>query len=249
MRRLSPVFPLVPSSRTLCSRILSSMALPAMVVALLAPALPAAAQAESCVFTISMVSGTDVNNLDYTVNYVGAPGEVSGSGSKAECVNALGGTGFAVFNDDDQGHMKVAMARLTYFSGPVTIAGCRFLYDSLEPAPADFAVTVTNAGRDGSDVLISPLPVVQVTTVECPGEMPTTTTTLPPSGRCGFPVSDGDKPTASDALRALRVAVGNGECATCVCDVNNSGSVTTADALAILRAAVGSSTALNCPPC
>lgn len=218
------------------------------------------ARADDCVFTVSMVSGTDVNNLDFTVNYSGAPGEVQGSGSHPECVNALGGQSSAFFNDDDNGHLKGALIRLAPFSAPKVLAGCRFLSDSLEPTVVDFGVLVTNAGRDGGDNNVNPLPVLQVTSVECPGELPvpttttteppdTTTTTLPGSERCGFPVTDGDKPAASDALRALRVAVGSAECALCVCDVNDNGGVSTSDALLILKAAVGLDVSLDCPPC
>lgn len=229
--------------------------------AVLGALVPVASSAEdgSCVFTVSMVSGTDVNNLDYTVNYTGTAGEIEGSGQDVECVNALGGAA-TFFNDDDNGRLKASMIRLTYFSAPKVLAGCRFLYDSLEPAPADFGLTVTNAGRDGSDLQISPLPVLQVTKVECPGDLPQpttttstipepTTTTLPDDQRCGFPVTDGAKPAASDALRALRVAVGSVECDLCVCDVNDNGGVTTTDALVILRAAVGLDVSLDCPPC
>jgi hypothetical protein len=227
----------------------------------LAPASSAPAADDTCVFSISMVSGTDVNNLDYTVNYTGTAGQVLGSGSRPECVNALSGQAFAGFHDDDAGILKVSSIRLTYFSAPQVIAACRISHDSLEPAPGDFSVFVTNAGRDGEDSNVIPLPVVQVTSVDCPGTLPTTTTTttttlpptttttLPSGSRCGFPVTDGSKPTSGDALRTLRVAVGIGTCALCVCDVNSSGAVTTADALTILRAAVGTEVTLGCPAC
>ena len=52
-----------------------------------------------------------------------------------------------------------------------------------------------------------------------------------------------------DALIALRTAVGLGQCALCVCDVDESGAVGATDALAVLKAAVGSSVALDCTPC
>ena len=65
---------------------------------------------------------------------------------------------------------------------------------------------------------------------------------------CGAPVTNGSPPTASDALFALRAAVGSETCPACVCDVDSSGSVTASDALAILRRAVGLGAALVCPP-
>jgi len=75
-----------------------------------------------------------------------------------------------------------------------------------------------------------------------------TSTTLPGSGSCGD--ANGDtKVTATDALVALRTAVGTSTCELCLCDVNSSGSVTATDALAILRNAVGSPGTLVCVPC
>jgi hypothetical protein len=55
--------------------------------------------------------------------------------------------------------------------------------------------------------------------------------------------------TASDALLALRTAVGSGTCETCRCDVNDSGGINASDALTILRAAVGQAVTLLCSPC
>lgn len=220
----------------------------------------AAVPPQSCVFTISMVNGTDVNNLDFKVNYSGADGFIGGTMTNPECARALGGQSFASFHNDQAGTLTVGIIRLSYFSGPVDLAACRFYWDSLEPIPGDFNVTVTNAGRDGDDNNVVPVPSIQVTNVECPGELPnpTTTTTLPDtttttlpggSGGCGFPKSDGDKPTASDALYALKAAVGAADCDLCVCDVNSSGSIAASDALAILKAAVGLEITLTCPAC
>ncbi|HXC51246.1 MAG TPA: hypothetical protein VN634_10215 [Candidatus Limnocylindrales bacterium] len=219
-----------------------------------------AAPDKSCVFTISMTSGSEVNNLDFTVNYTAVGGDVSGTQTNPVCARALPGQAFAVFHDDDAGHLKVALIRLTHFSAPVPLAGCQILYDTTKPEPSDFFVTVTNAGRDGDDTQIAPLPVVAVTNVECPGELPTitTTTTLPDTttttlilggDRCGFPITDGEVPAASDALAALKAGVGLLQCDDCVCDINASGSVGASDALGILRAAVGIETPLDCPAC
>lgn len=68
-------------------------------------------------------------------------------------------------------------------------------------------------------------------------------------GSCGQPLSAGSDPKASDSLEVLRTAVGTstcGECNTCVCDVNSSGTVTATDALTVLRRAVGLAISLNC---
>jgi len=57
---------------------------------------------------------------------------------------------------------------------------------------------------------------------------------------CGQPVNrDAPKPSASDALFALRSAVGLSECDNRVCDVDGSGTIAATDARAILLSAVG----------
>ena len=83
----------------------------------------------------------------------------------------------------------------------------------------------------------------------------TTTTTFPPRD-CGDPVLlIGERPplqnavTASDALAVLRVSVGIGSCALCVCDVDSSGKITATDALTVLTATVSPEFPLNCPAC
>lgn len=63
---------------------------------------------------------------------------------------------------------------------------------------------------------------------------------------CGNPVIPGDV-TASDALYALRAAVGSGKCSPCACDVNNDSFISATDALIILKYAVGQEIILVCP--
>ena len=75
----------------------------------------------------------------------------------------------------------------------------------------------------------------------------TTTTTLPPLSICGDANNNG-LIQASDALLALRTAVGSSQCVLARCDVINNGLVQASDALAILRKAVGQPVTLNCPP-
>jgi hypothetical protein len=65
---------------------------------------------------------------------------------------------------------------------------------------------------------------------------------------CGDGALNGNV-TATDALAALRAAVGSGECPDCVCDANNSGSITASDALLILQYSVGQPLVLTCPDC
>src|SRR5688572_17245894 len=69
------------------------------------------------------------------------------------------------------------------------------------------------------------------------GAPSSTSTTLGPPSFCADATQDGEL-TATDALAALRGAVGADACAPCLCDVNGDGQITASDALAILRAAV-----------
>ncbi|HYC00971.1 MAG TPA: hypothetical protein VEC57_17690 [Candidatus Limnocylindrales bacterium] len=80
----------------------------------------------------------------------------------------------------------------------------------------------------------------------CGDTTTTTTTTLPEGPLCGDFNGSGTL-TASDALGALRTAVGTATCPLAVCDFNGNGTVTASDALAILKLAVGIVVAPNCP--
>lgn len=69
-----------------------------------------------------------------------------------------------------------------------------------------------------------------------------------PFDECGDPAKPAGI-TASDALVALRTAVGTGSCLVCTCDVDASGGIVASDALAVLRHAVGLNVQLVCQPC
>ena len=68
-------------------------------------------------------------------------------------------------------------------------------------------------------------------------------------GDCGQPASTGSSPVATDALVALRAAVGTATCEPCVCDVDGSGATTASDAARILRVSVGQPHSFDCPEC
>jgi hypothetical protein len=64
---------------------------------------------------------------------------------------------------------------------------------------------------------------------------------------CGQPIHpEAEGPVASDALFALRAAVGSSSCALSVCDVDDSSLVTASDALAILKKTVDPNRMLSC---
>jgi len=67
-------------------------------------------------------------------------------------------------------------------------------------------------------------------------------------GQCGDVDGDGTS-DSTDALIAIRGAVGARFCATCLCDANGDGTVTATDALRVLQAAVGMSVSLQCGAC
>ena len=71
------------------------------------------------------------------------------------------------------------------------------------------------------------------------------------NGDCGQPLSDGEGPTATDALNTLQTAVQIADCNNfdpCICDVDGGGSVNATDALTLLQIATQIQTvdALNC---
>ena len=75
--------------------------------------------------------------------------------------------------------------------------------------------------------------------------IPATTTTLE-SALCGDANDDGEV-SATDALKALRGAVGTGDCDLELCDFSGDGELAASDALGILRLSVGQPVVGNCP--
>lgn len=66
------------------------------------------------------------------------------------------------------------------------------------------------------------------------------------AGVCGQPISDGNGPTATDALYVLRSSVGTVLCTLSACDTSADCSLTATDALRVLRKAVGADVKLDC---
>jgi hypothetical protein len=66
---------------------------------------------------------------------------------------------------------------------------------------------------------------------------------------CGQAICPEDGVQTSDALRALRAAVGSTYCGACRCDADDNGSITATDASRILRNAVGQPVELTCSAC
>ncbi len=141
------------------------------------------------------------------------------------------------------------------------------------PAVIDAAETITRGKRlDGAVQLFAPIfyqpgsSVAHLDTAVAPNELmePYITSPAPhslritlamlsdigwqmaPEPRCGDANSDDDI-TATDALQALKGAVGSTTCPAEVCDVSSPGGVTSSDALPLLRYSIGQPVALSCP--
>src|SRR6185369_16347422 len=93
---------------------------------------------------------------------------ISGEPKSPDCVRALAGT-FLGFHDDQAGHLKVSLIKLSHFSAPVPLTACRLLYDTDPPETAQFGITIQTAARDGEDANVDPLPTIVVSKIECPG--------------------------------------------------------------------------------
>lgn len=115
-----------------------------------------------------------------------------------------------------------------------------------EPSePGDFVLQVQATIAELAYGYDTPLTVTaiegQVTTTTS-----TTTSTFPPQA-CGDADGNG-RVAASDALEALKTAVGGGSCLDAICDVVPPTGVSASDALTILRHAVGLIESLTCQP-
>jgi Dockerin type I domain len=112
-------------------------------------------------------------------------------------------------------------------------------------ASAIMAATSPCAGDTTTTSTTTTNPRPTTTTTASSTTLLSTTTTTPSAQSCGDGNGDGSI-TASDALLALRTAVGSASCPVAVCDVDANGSVSAGDALRILAHAVGQPVELTC---
>lgn len=106
--------------------------------------------------------------------------------------------------------------------------------------------SVSRTGRIASGFFLVLATVAQPSTVQAMWECPEIQAT-PDS--CGQAICPEDGVQTSDALRALRAAVGSTYCGACRCDADGNGSITATDASRILRNAVGQPVELTCSAC
>jgi hypothetical protein len=135
----------------------------------------------------------------------------------------------------------------------ISASSCRFLVGDLTYPITSFTdgegalidITCNTAGDHTLDLDLPSFGSAAGTVVTGCAASGTITCNGPSSGVCGD--SNGDSMiSATDALVALRTAVGTSTCPLSVCDVDCSGVVVATDALAILRAATGQPVTLNC---
>lgn len=226
------------------------------------------ARAVDCTITFSLDTNVTLAGMGVTVGYSQAGGSwpivdlIYGSSCEPIGNYILIGTADDFSKTLSMTYQTVGPEQL---DGPTDFARCAYTRAGTAPSASDFDVTTTQAFKAGG-IPVTPLPQTSISDISCEGGGPTTTqSTLPPTtttttlangGVCGDPV---DPPlvgggqaafiNATDALFALRAAVGLESCALCVCDLDNSGAVSASDALALLLLAVGQPGNLDCPPC
>lgn len=229
----------------------------------------AGARAADCRITFALDANVTLTALHHTVDYSQAGGSwpiIDYTWGPPSSCASLGGLITLSWTDapNQTFGVTVQSVETEYLDGPTNFAECGYARPGSAPDVSDFEVTTTLALDTNGDPLSS-LPRVFISDITCSGggtttttsiPVETTTTTLASGGSCGDPVGpllvSGSVPAlvnATDALFALRAAVGLETCEICVCDVDASGSVAASDALALLLVAVGQPGDLECPPC
>jgi hypothetical protein len=115
--------------------------------------------------TTSVTSADTLGSLQFDTDYSGDPGGGSfeGSGAGVNCT-ALAGD-FTAFNDiDASSTLSTATISTAGFTGPIDVTECNYQTSNAALAPADFAVTVTDASAPDFTPLT---PTVEISSVNC----------------------------------------------------------------------------------
>ena len=217
----------------------------------------------SCKLVFVEQTTASLRGLAHIVFRVEYPREKLGFGDPAACaVHPLQQGVTATFtNDPFAGILEATLDRANgLFPYPLVVCTPQGTADA-QGVPLE--ITVLESRDTGGQPLDEPA-VVGLETFECttttlvttttvfgdttstvPDSTSTTTTTLVEDGLCGD-ADDNGSITASDALLALRTAVGAGNCPLARCDIDADGFINTTDSLRILRKAVGIGGALTC---
>jgi len=221
-----------------------------------------------------LASATLTFNIDDVLSTFGPGTAFDGTGPDAIHVSAYSGDGTVTVSDFAHGDDTTIASVDTDQSGPVTDASLAAsgpvsfqvdvldaLADLLDAQGTHLGVAlsiddhkasaslddlgINGVGPAGTGGARRPFLTVTLVVPDTTTTTTSTTSTTLLETACGDANDDG-KVTSSDALAALRTAVGAGSCVPQVCDTDHNGSVTAADALRILRFAVGLPITLDC---
>ncbi len=165
----------------------------------------------TCPLTFALDDAVTLGALQFSVDYSSAPGVIVGSGATpnqggtVECA-ALVPSSVTSFNDTDAtSNLTVGIIHLTGFTGPTDLAECT-MRAQIDPVPADFSISVTDAA-DVNLVQLVPVPGVSVrigTCVEDPsGSTSTTTSTTTTTTKVTISTTTTTTTTVPPALQEL----------------------------------------------
>jgi hypothetical protein len=136
----------------------------------------------NCTILFRLADDVTPGSLQFETDYANAPGEFLGLGGQVECSDLVDDS-IASFNDCDTSACTFFPAKedvliagivvVDGFTGPTNLAQCTFRASGTAPEASDFVITVTEASEPDLD-LISPLPDVIITEIDCE-QGPTTT--------------------------------------------------------------------------
>jgi hypothetical protein len=154
----------------------------------------------TCQLFLRLDDDVTLGSLQVDIDYSDAPGQFPGDAGQVECSGLIGGGALTQFNDrSDEELMTVGIISVSGFAGPTNIADCTFTAN-VQPVPADFDITVTEASDADPE---NPQPVEGVTVsvvpgIVCEGNVVTTTT-----------IGGGDTTTTLGDVTTTTVVVGN----------------------------------------
>jgi hypothetical protein len=151
-------------------------------------------EAFNCRILFRLADDVTPGSLQFEADYANAPGGFLGVGGAVECDDLIDDS-IASFNDCDTSACTFFPAKedvliagivvVDGFTGPINLAECTFRAEGTAPVAEDFAITVTEASEPDLD-LISPLPDVVITEIDCDA---VTTTTLVTTTTIGGPTT------------------------------------------------------------
>ncbi|HYC54231.1 MAG TPA: hypothetical protein VEL28_04760 [Candidatus Binatia bacterium] len=109
---------------------------------------------------VKITNSQSYETIDLTVNYSGANGGFSGSGSTVSCTPNATLNATTSFNDVAP-NLKSGTMRTTQFAGPVVLYTCIFDANAGAPTAGQFVITI----RDWTSSSTSTAPTVQISRI------------------------------------------------------------------------------------